>query len=68
MNIAIVSSQGGHAGQAGIIFTPSVLKGHTILFVTESPGKEGNTSIIFKKSTQPIFIQKMCLISILLNI
>lgn len=40
MNIALVSSQGGHSGQMKIIFKDEVLKGNNAIFITEKPGKK----------------------------
>lgn len=36
MTIALVSSQGGHAGQMRLLFTPDVLGSHKAIFITES--------------------------------
>lgn len=40
MKIALIASQGGHAGQMKIIFTPRVIGKNNIVFITE---KEGQT-------------------------
>lgn len=36
MTIAFVSSQGGHAGQMRLLFTPEVVGNHKAIFITES--------------------------------
>ncbi|MSS74679.1 hypothetical protein EXS73_00485 [Candidatus Pacearchaeota archaeon] len=58
MRIALISSQGGHAGQAGIIFTPSVLKEHSAIFITESPDKSGYLEKYFQKKYRTYFFPK----------
>ena len=39
MNIALIASQGGHAGQMKIIFTPEVIGKNNIVFITEKEGQ-----------------------------
>jgi UDP-N-acetylglucosamine:LPS N-acetylglucosamine transferase len=58
MNIAIVSSQGGHSGQAGIIFTKEVLRGHNSVFITESPEKRGKKDKQFQKMFPTYYFPK----------
>ncbi len=40
MNIAFISSQGGHSGQIKLIFTPDVVGENNAIFITEKPGKD----------------------------
>jgi len=40
MNIAFVSSQGGHSGQIKIIFTNEVIGNNNAIFITETPDKD----------------------------
>jgi UDP-N-acetylglucosamine:LPS N-acetylglucosamine transferase len=41
MNIAFVSSKGGHLGQIKIIFTPEVIGDRKAILITEESGKAG---------------------------
>jgi beta-1,4-N-acetylglucosaminyltransferase len=43
MNIAFVSSQGGHSGQIKLIFTDEVIGNNNSIFVTETPNKDLST-------------------------
>lgn len=52
MTIALVSSQGGHAGQMRILFTPNVLGKRRAIFVTES---ESTPRTMRRKSFQGIY-------------
>jgi beta-1,4-N-acetylglucosaminyltransferase len=40
MNIAFVSSQGGHSGQIKLIFDSKTIEGNNAIFVTETPSKD----------------------------
>lgn len=59
MNIALVSSQGGHSGQMGIIFTPAVLGNHKTIFVTETPNADRKTKEhYFQQKYRTYFFEK----------
>ncbi len=51
MNIAFVSSQGGHSGQIGILFTKNVLGKHRAIFITENQ-KVASEIVIKEKNFQ----------------
>lgn len=39
MNLALISSQGGHAGQMKMIFERGIIEKQRVIFVTETPNK-----------------------------
>ncbi len=58
INIALISSQGGHSGQIKIIFTPEVIGKNKAIFITETPGKLNTTENSFQAKYRTYFFPK----------